>query len=132
MPYKDPEKAKQQKKEYYLKNKEKLLKYRRNWAKQNKDKRDISNLKHYEKNKDKYRVRGWINQGILFFDYDLLYEIYTDCKYCDYCKCELNICEKSVKCIDHDHSINDYDNVRGILCRSCNIKDVFNTPSYNK
>ena len=44
MPYKDPEKRKEAFRKYYEKNKEKLLKKNRQWAKDNPEKaRDISN-----------------------------------------------------------------------------------------
>ena len=38
------------------------------------------------------------------------------------CKCLLNQCTKSRKCVDHNHNITDDDNVRDILCNSCNAK----------
>ena len=54
----------------------------------------------------------------------MLYELYLKTSRCEYCNCELDKCSKSRKCLDHDHSITDRFNVRGILCNSCNRKDV--------
>jgi len=73
------------------------------------------------------RVSDWKRAGILFHDYDTLYDIFMETDNCDFCDCRLNIDYKSRKCCDHGHGINDVDNVRGILCHGCNIKDVFST-----
>ena len=77
------------------------------------------------KGKKFYRVSKWKQRGIIFFDYDLLYEIYINTSHCDNCNCELTEDKKTTsttRCLDHDHNINDYDNVRNILCHSCNTK----------
>ena len=78
------------------------------------------------------RISDWKRAGIVFHDYDLLYDIFMDTKECEFCKCELDTEFKTRKCCDHDHKINDdgenkIDNVRGILCHSCNIRDVYST-----
>ena len=41
---------------------------------------------------------------------------------CDFCQTEFK--NSTDRCLDHDHDILDSYNIRGILCRSCNIKDV--------
>jgi len=73
------------------------------------------------------RVSDWKRAGILFHDYDTLYDIFMETTHCDFCDCELDTEYKTRKCCDHHHNINDADNVRGILCHACNIKDVMGT-----
>ena len=135
MPLKDPEKLKEYKKEYYEKNKEKIKEYYEN----NKEKIKEYNETHKEKLKEKRkeyrqtpkgikstRTSGWKRQGIIFSDYDLLFDMYISTTHCDFCKCLLNQCGSSRKCVDHDHDITDESNFRGILCHVCNINDVLN------
>lgn len=80
---------------------------------------------YYESNKCRYRISDWKLRGVIFSDYDLLYDIFINTKYCDLCKVELTqdkITTKTTRCLDHDHSITDCENIRNILCHSCNIK----------
>jgi hypothetical protein len=120
MPYKDPEKSKEYRKKYYEKNKEKILQQRDNWAKKNPEK-DI-----------KYRrISKWKTRGIIFSDYDLLYDIYTNTTHCDVCKIKFSEDKKrtnTTRCLDHDHTITDCENVRAIVCHSCNNKIKIKTP----
>jgi hypothetical protein len=111
---------KQYMKEYREKNKEKLKKYKKEYREKNKEK-----LKKYhqtDKYKKKCRIAKWKYYGIIFHDWDLLHEIYIQTTHCDECKCLLNQCVKSRKCVDHDHTITDDNNVRNILCHCCNRK----------
>lgn len=73
------------------------------------------------------RISDWKRAGILFHDYDTLYDIFMETDTCDFCNCKLDIDYKTRKCCDHDHTITDNDNVRGILCHTCNIKDTLGT-----
>tara|TARA_R110002096_G_scaffold127750_3_gene275730 strand:- start:30 stop:335 length:306 start_codon:yes stop_codon:yes gene_type:complete len=75
-----------------------------------------------EQGKKTDRISDWKRQGIIFHDFDLLHDMYLQTTHCDVCKCLLNQCGKSRKCVDHDHDITDDDNVRNILCNSCNRK----------
>ncbi len=125
MPYKDPEKQKEYFKQYRLNNKEKQKEYR------NKNKEKIAQLKKEnsktEKGKKTRRIAQWKHQGILCFDYKLLYDIFLSTSKCEYCNCELTTdryCKSTTRCLDHDHTITDKFNIRGVLCNSCNLKDV--------
>jgi len=105
--------------------KEKIKQYKQYNKKQDRNEymRQYRKDKKRESNaKKSRRISSWKSQGILFHDYNLLYEIYFKTTHCDECKCLLNQCSKSRKCMDHDHDITDDENVRNILCLSCNFK----------
>ncbi len=131
MPYKDPEKQREYKRLYRLKNKKKNKEYFREYYLKNKehmDKKHSENLKKYkdtEAHKKTQTISRWRFRGILCYDFNLLYDLFLSTNKCEYCECDLNICNKSKKCLDHDHSINDKFNIRGVICHSCNSKDVF-------
>jgi hypothetical protein len=111
-------------KKYYIKNSEKRKEYQQSWREINKDKQKEYQQEYHKtpQCKKRNRIANWKYRKIIFHDYDLLYDIYMETTHCDECKCLLNECPKSRKCIDHDHSITDYENIRGIVCNSCNIK----------
>jgi hypothetical protein len=58
MPYKDPEKRKEYKKEYYLKNRNRLLEQRRVYSKLHPDKKKNRNAKYHRENREKVALRG--------------------------------------------------------------------------
>ena len=132
MPYKDLEKRKAYQNEYMkryrVKNKEKIKEQVENNREKNKEK-----IKAYQKAYDKAynqtdrgiksrRIKNWKSVGIIFDDFEWLYDLYISRHTCDHCDKEF-INDKE-RCLDHDHDIDDYNNVRGILCRQCNFKDV--------
>ena len=72
------------------------------------------------------KIKSWINQGIISDDWDKTYNKWLKTLYCEKCNCKLvraphPYC-KMTAVIDHDHSINNQNNIRNILCNSCNSK----------
>ena len=131
MPHTDPEKRKQYNKEYNKeyreKNKEKAKQYQKEWNEKNKEKRKQYNKEwnQSEAGKKSKRIGQWKFKGIITEDYDALYEKYINTKNCELCDIVLTTNRyptKTTRCLDHDHSITDRDNVRNIICNSCNVK----------
>ena len=118
---------KEYKKEYYQKNKEQILLQKKEHYLKNREKILLQKKEHNKtpQRKKSRRISEWKRSGIIFFDYDLLYEIFINTEYCDLCNVKLTTGlkpTKTTRCLDHDHSINDCENVRDILCHSCNVK----------
>jgi hypothetical protein len=122
---------KQYMKEYRIKNKEYCKEYNKEYSKEYRIK-NKEHCKEYgkgysqtENGKKSRRISDWKRQGIIYHDYDILYDIYINTKNCDDCNCFLTQDKKTTsttRCLDHDHSITDNENVRGVVCHSCNCK----------
>jgi len=68
-------------------------------------------------------IGKWRNSGMVSDDWDNTYHVYNTTTNCDYCNVELtNGRGKNSKCLDHLHSTGE---IRGILCKRCNVRDVF-------
>ena len=71
------------------------------------------------------RIRGWKKQDIrvLHDDWDAFYTYYQEIKRCQKCRIKFkDECCPQMKVVDHDHYIKEGDNVRAIICLSCNSK----------
>lgn len=98
MPLKDPIKAKEYKKVWYLKNRDKQIANHKKWNKKNKHRQRGYDLrKKYKLREEDYRKLHDLQSGM--------------CAICN------NKTEKKL-CMDHDHFSK---KVRGLLCHSCNL-----------
>ena len=114
---------------HYLKNKEKVKEKNRLYHLNNKEeiKKKSKLYQQTDKRKKVHRIKNWKHNGILCFDFDLLYDLFISTDKCEFCKIELTTgryMTSTTRCLDHDHSITDKFNIRGVLCHSCNRKDV--------
>mgnify|MGYP003624815895 FL=1 len=103
MPYKDPLKAKQNKKEYYQKNKDKIKKYHQS-----------------PKGKMINTISSWKFNGLICEnreEYEYIYDRWLNSERCEECNKEYT--EDNIKNMDHCHLTGLF---RNILCHSCNMK----------
>jgi len=125
MAWKDKGKKKEYDKQYREKNKEKIAQKKKEWYEKHREKRK-QHQKEYRQTPEgikSHTITQWKHQGIIFHDWDLLYDIiYMLTSHCDNCNVFLQGRGNDRKCLDHDHSITDRDNVRNVLCCLCNIR----------
>ncbi len=120
--YRENNKAKirEDARKYYQKNREKTLEYNRKYREDNLEKLNEAR-RLYRKTDNGYKSRTigrWKCNGLVD-DYDKVYERFEYTLFCDLCRCDLDYCTKSRKCMDHDHETGLF---RNILCHVCNIK----------
>jgi len=103
------EKYKAQVKDYYAAHKEEIKAYKKEY-------------KQTPAGKKSSRMSNWKVLGIRSDNWDITYERYINSVECEFCGKEYS--NSKDRCLDHNHSITDSYNIRGVLCMQCNIKDV--------
>lgn len=99
--------------------------YMREYRKKDKHKQYQKQYRQTEKAIKNRRITNWKIMGVISENYDELYEKYINTEFCELCNVKLTegkLRNKTTRCLDHDHSINDCENVRNIVCQSCNSK----------
>jgi len=77
---------------------------------------EIKNPK-YHKNITIYR---WKSYGVIYHDFDDLYEVYIKTMNCSHCNKEFT--STSERQLDHNHETGAF---RAIVCRACNLNDSY-------
>jgi hypothetical protein len=86
----------------------------------------------YYDNPQEYKrciIKNWRISGVIYDDWDDLYEVYMNTMECQYCKKPFETSRH--RCLDHDHNTGLF---RMILCQGCNTKDshLRHTPEITK
>ena len=66
------------------------------------------------------RIFAWKSRGLIYDDYNELYEVYIKTMNCQHCQKEFK--NSNDRCMDHDHKTGLF---RKIVCRGCNINDRY-------
>ena len=95
------QKNKQKTKEYYLKNREKILEWNKTDGKKS------------------IKISSWKKRGVISDNYSSLYDYYLNCNNCELCNVELieGNYGNNKKTLDHDHETGLF---RYVLCNTCN------------
>ncbi len=135
MPYKDPEKAKEykkqyrennkqkiteQNKEYYQTNKEKIKECKKEYYTNNKQKLDEQNKEYYQtpNGKKSNTIGRWKRCGLIHDNYNEIYDLYLNTNKCNVCNYVFD--KSNCRCMDHCHTTGLF---RQILCNKCNTHD---------
>ena len=65
-------------------------------------------------------IYNWRRSGLIYDDYDALYETYIKTMQCGHCKTEFT--KNNCRCMDHDHTTGLF---RKIICHRCNVCDSY-------
>jgi len=65
-------------------------------------------------------IYNWKKRGLIYDDYDALYEAYIKTADCQHCQTEFT--KNNKRCLDHDHETGLF---RKIVCNRCNNQDIY-------
>jgi len=126
MPYKYPEAHKEWRKKYYQNNTEREKTLMKEWRENNKEhiKEKDKIYRQTPSGRKTSRIKSWKQRGIIVEDYEELYDYYIMSWNCEYCWRPLieGMYGANRRCLDHDH---DTGEPRGVICSSCNTRDVY-------
>jgi hypothetical protein len=77
----------------------------------------------YYKSPNEYKrcmIKGWKHKGVIYDDYDDLYEVYVKTMNCSHCLKEFK--NSRDRQLDHDHQTGKF---RAIICSGCNVRDSY-------
>ena len=74
----------------------------------------------YSKEQKYNSIKTWKNSGLIYDDYDDLFEVYRKTLVCQHCNKEFK--NRSDRCMDHCHKTGLF---RKIVCKSCNSNDFY-------
>ena len=86
-----------------------------------------------ENGKKHLRINNWKRHGIIADNWEEVHAWFMEVDTCDICDCVFTrdrYNTSSSKCLDHDHSIKDDYNIRGVICNTCNVSE--NSESENR
>ena len=67
-----------------------------------------------------HTIYKWKKRGLIYDDYDALYEAYIKTSECQHCKTEFT--KNNFRCMDHNHETGLF---RKIVCNRCNAMDSY-------
>lgn len=108
-------------KQWYAKNRDKIIAKVKLWAKNNRE-RANQNKRRWERKhpNHNYKLKRMsalkIEYGITLLEYDNLYQVQSGC--CAICKIHQSVYKKTFH-VDHNHETG---KIRGLLCFSCNFR----------
>jgi len=65
-------------------------------------------------------IKRWKYYGVIYHDFDELYEVYIKTMNCGHCAKEFP--NTRDRCLDHDHETGSF---RAIVCKKCNTRDNY-------
>jgi hypothetical protein len=77
-------------------------------------------LPKYTKEQKRCSIKQWKNIGVIYHDFDELYEVYIKTMNCQHC--EKKFPNNFDRCLDHNHETGMF---RKIVCRGCNSSDRY-------
>ena len=67
-----------------------------------------------------HMIYHWKKKGVIYDNYDELYEVYIKTMECQHCQTEFT--KNNCRCLDHDHTTGLF---RKIVCNRCNVNDSY-------